>query len=153
MMWAKLWRCWLRGRKGIQPVETSVFICLQWGANDLHMVQLMPLPPIISCSSKIQNGLPFWRWLTQVVLEKRPLNRCTSSRCGASSEKCLLLWHHFLIKIVIIWTFSYTSWLNFIQIKWQIFTIELHALCHVAHNIEIIMWPQITVTSLHPMYN
>jgi len=26
--------------------------------------------PIISCSSKIQNGLPFWCRLTQVVLEK-----------------------------------------------------------------------------------
>ena len=24
---------------------TGVVICLQWGANDLHMVQLMPLPP------------------------------------------------------------------------------------------------------------
>jgi len=24
---------------------------------------------------KIQNGLPFWCQLTQVVLEKRPLNR------------------------------------------------------------------------------
>jgi len=30
--------------------------------------------PIMSCSTKIQNGLPFWCWLTQVVLEKRPLN-------------------------------------------------------------------------------
>jgi len=29
--------------------------------------------PIISCYSKIQNGLPFWCRLTQVVLEKRPL--------------------------------------------------------------------------------
>jgi len=28
---------------------------------------------IISCSSKIENGLPFWRRLTQVVLEKRTL--------------------------------------------------------------------------------
>jgi len=36
----------------------------------------MPLPPIISCFSKIQNGLPFWCRLTQVVLEKRPLNVC-----------------------------------------------------------------------------
>jgi len=46
-------------------------ICLEQGANDLHMVQLMPLPPpIISCSSKVQNGLRFWCWLTQVVLEK-----------------------------------------------------------------------------------
>jgi len=35
-----------------------VVICLEYGANDL-MVQLMPLPPIISCFSKIQNGLPF----------------------------------------------------------------------------------------------
>jgi len=35
--------------------------------------------PIISYSSKIQNGLPFWCRLTQVVLEKRPLNRCSSS--------------------------------------------------------------------------
>ena len=32
--------------------------------------------PIISCFSKIQNGLPFWCQLTQVVLEKRPLNVC-----------------------------------------------------------------------------
>ena len=49
-------------------------ICLEQGANDLHMVQLMPLPPIITCFIKIQNGLPFRCWLTQVVREKRPLN-------------------------------------------------------------------------------
>jgi len=35
--------------------------------------------PIISCSSKIQNGLLFWCQLTQVVLEKRPINWCISS--------------------------------------------------------------------------
>jgi len=35
--------------------------------------------PIISCSSKIQNGLPFWYQLTQIVLEKRPLNGYSSS--------------------------------------------------------------------------
>jgi len=34
---------------------------------------------IISCSSNIQNGLPFWCRLTRVVLEKRPLNWCSSS--------------------------------------------------------------------------
>jgi len=45
-------------------------ICLKQGANALRMVQLMPLPPIISCFTKIQNGLPFWHWFTQVVLEK-----------------------------------------------------------------------------------
>jgi len=34
--------------------------------------------PIISCSSKVQNDLPWYR-LTQVVLEKRPWNGCSSS--------------------------------------------------------------------------
>jgi len=45
-----LWCCWLGGRKGIRPVETEWWgvgsvICLEQGANDLHMIQLMPLPP------------------------------------------------------------------------------------------------------------
>ena len=42
-------------------------ISLEWGANDLHMVQLMPLPV---CVNKIQNGLSFWYQLTQIVLDK-----------------------------------------------------------------------------------
>ena len=58
---------------------TGVVICLEQDANDLHMVQLMPRPPIISCSSKMQNGLPFWCRLTKVVLEQRPLNGCSSA--------------------------------------------------------------------------
>ena len=46
-----LWCCWLGGRKGIRPVTNmewwgaGMIICLERGANDLHMVQLMPLPP------------------------------------------------------------------------------------------------------------
>jgi len=41
------------GRKVIRPVKTKwwgtgVVICLEQGANDLHMFQLMPLPPNIS---------------------------------------------------------------------------------------------------------
>ena len=40
--------------------------------------------PIISCSGKIQNGLAFWCRLTQVVLDKRPLNGCGSSVVSAS---------------------------------------------------------------------
>ena len=45
---------WLGVRKSIRPVKTTpasqwwcagVVICLQQGANDLHMAQLMPLPP------------------------------------------------------------------------------------------------------------
>jgi len=45
-----LWHCWLGVRKSIRPVKkwvmgTSVVICLECGANNLHMVKLMPLPP------------------------------------------------------------------------------------------------------------
>ena len=42
--------------------------------------------PIISCSSKIQNGLPFWCRLTQIVLEIRPLHGCSSSSSSVSSS-------------------------------------------------------------------
>jgi len=35
---------------------------------------LMHSHPNIDCFIKIQNGLPFWCRLTQVVLEKRLLN-------------------------------------------------------------------------------
>jgi len=45
-------------------------VWLERGANYLHMVQLMTLPPTMFCFSKIQNGLPFWCWLSQAVLEK-----------------------------------------------------------------------------------
>ena len=45
-----LWYCWLGVKKSIRPVKidwwgTGVVICLECGANDLHVVQLMPLPP------------------------------------------------------------------------------------------------------------
>jgi len=50
-----------------------VVICLERGAGDLYMVQLMPLPPHNLCI-KIEIGLVFLVLLTQVVLEKRPLN-------------------------------------------------------------------------------
>ena len=51
----------------------------------------MQLPPIVFCCNEIQNGLPFWCRLTQVVLEKRPLNRCV---CVYSTGKHYntLLW-------------------------------------------------------------
>ena len=47
---------------------------LERGA-DLHMSQLMPPPLTISCSSKIQIGLPFWYRLTWVVPDKGTLKR------------------------------------------------------------------------------
>ena len=49
----------------------------------------MPLPPIISCFRKIQNGVPFWCRLSQVVLEKM-LNVCVCV-CGLSRRRKTLI--------------------------------------------------------------
>jgi len=59
-----LWRCWFGGRKGIRPVKKTewwgagVVICLERGA-DLHTAQLMLMPLIVSCFSKMQIGFTF----------------------------------------------------------------------------------------------
>ena len=55
-------------------------ICLERGVDCLHMVQLMPMPsqtPSSLLSFKSRLVLPFWYWLTQVVLENRSLNGCS----------------------------------------------------------------------------
>ena len=59
-----IWQYWLGIRKSIRPVKiewwgVDVVICLEWGADCLLMVQLMPLPSqnlIISCFIYIQTG-------------------------------------------------------------------------------------------------
>jgi len=91
-----LLHCQLGIKKSIRPVKVEqwgvgVVICLQRGADCLNMVQLMPLrpqtpSPVASVKSRLV--LPFWYRLTQVVLEKRPLNGCSSS----SSSSCGLRW-------------------------------------------------------------
>jgi len=55
-----------------------VVICLESDA-DLHMVQLMPLPPTVSCFSKIQIGFTFLVPAHPGSPRQRPLNGCV---CG-----------------------------------------------------------------------
>ena len=43
---------------------------MEQGANDLHMAQLMPLPPRHLLLHENPEWLSFWCRLTQVVLEK-----------------------------------------------------------------------------------
>ena len=70
-----IWRCWLGGRKGIQPVKNWVVGCwrgylcgarcrLAYGPVDANCHSLS------LASAKSRLVLPFWYWLTQVVPEK-----------------------------------------------------------------------------------
>ena len=70
-------------------------ICLEQGADCLHMVQLMPLHPKTPssvASFKSRLLFPLWYWLSWVILDKGPLNGCNvvvSSGlryCGAFTE-------------------------------------------------------------------
>jgi len=58
-----LWCCWLGGRKGIRPVKNLVTGCsrgyLSGARCRLASAQLMPLPLIVSCFSKIQIDFTF----------------------------------------------------------------------------------------------
>jgi len=66
-------------------------ICLEPGANDLHMVQLMPLPPrrLLLCKSP--------KWFNFLVPAypgcpgKRPLNGCSSSNRVRLIEASILM--------------------------------------------------------------
>jgi len=88
----------------------GVVICLEQGADCLHMVQLMPLHPKTPsslASLKSRLVLLFCYQLTQVVLEKRLLNMCccwmsdsVAADTGTSNTEkrfsqlfyCLILW-------------------------------------------------------------
>jgi len=51
---------WQEGHPACKNLSGGVlaWLCLEQGA-DLHMAQLMPLPLIVSCFSKIQIGFTF----------------------------------------------------------------------------------------------
>jgi len=86
-----LWRCWLGGRKGIRPVKTEwwgagVVIHLERGANDLHMVQLMPLPPHHLLLQQNPEWFTFLVPAHPRCSGKMPLNGCCSSSSSGSSS-------------------------------------------------------------------
>ena len=76
-----LWRCWLGGRKGIWPVKKQSGGVLAW-LSVWSKVKTWIWPSWCHCHSlslaSLKSGLvlPFWYWLTWVVLEKGPLNGC-----------------------------------------------------------------------------
>ena len=74
-----LWRCWLGGRKGIQPVKKLSGGVLAWHSGARCRLAYGPADATHSlslASVKSRLGLLFWYQLTWVVPEKGPLNRC-----------------------------------------------------------------------------
>jgi len=83
-----LWHCWLGVKKLSDRVlawlsvwSVVQMICI-WSSNWCHCHP-------ISCFRKIQNGLPFWCQLTQVVLGKRQLNVCVYSYDDFFVKNCI----------------------------------------------------------------
>jgi len=80
-----LWRCWFDGRKGIRPVKKTGGV-LVW-LSVWSKVQTCIWPSWYHCRSlslapvKSRLVLPFWQWLTWVVLDKGPLNGCVLCVC------------------------------------------------------------------------
>ena len=83
-----LWHCWLGVRKSIQSLKIE-----WWGVGCGYLSgarsrlfayspadsTATPQPPSSLALFKPRLVLPFWYRLTQVVLEKRQLNRCSNS--------------------------------------------------------------------------
>ena len=58
----------------IERWGVGVVICLERGAECLHVVQLMPLHPQTPSSlASFKSRLVSWYWLNQVVLDKEVL--------------------------------------------------------------------------------
>ena len=97
--------------------------------------------PIISCSSKIQNGLFFWCRLTQVVLEKRPLNRCSSSSSSSSSSVSNSAVSDDLLSLCLLITISQHStcqcWSHYIA--WSQVTVCLSPACQIVHGVTLLV--------------
>jgi len=148
-----LWHCWFDIKTSIRPAKieqwgVGVVICLERGADCLHTVQLIPLPSqnlIVTCLVEIQARLvlPFWYWLTQVVLRKKPLNRCSSSvvceyYCHTDPVKSCadmqwrVMWSSLRIDICSIEQ-------QVLQLLWQAILTRLHQ----QQNTELILSPYI----------
>ena len=96
------------GRKGIRPVKTEwwvagMVICLERGA-DLHMAQLMSLPLIVSCFSKIQIGFTFLRLAHLGSPGKRAIKRV-----------CVCVFVSFCLSIMIEQDISESCGWNFVE--------------------------------------
>ena len=112
------WRCWLGGRKGIQPVKNRVVGCwrgcLGWGA-DLHIAQQMPLPLTISCSSKSILVLTFLVYFYLSGTCSPGWSRTYSRRAVKWLCVCVCAWMPFLSAAMGVTLWNSSSSRNWLQ--------------------------------------
>jgi len=83
---AVLWHCWLVIRKDIWPVKNLSDVVLVWLSVWSEMQIICTWSswrhghPTYLASAESRKILPFWCWLTQAALEKRPLSGCSTSK-------------------------------------------------------------------------
>jgi len=87
------------------------------------MVQLNPKTPSSLPSFKSRLVLPFWYWLTQVVLEKRLLNGCSSSSSSKKGKGSLSQ----------LSSIGFRSWFWFLAISLQV-TRVIHPVVSISHK-------------------
>ena len=106
-----------------KKLSVGVVICLERGADRLHMVQLMPLHPkslSYLASFKSRLGLPFGYLLFQVVMEKRLLNRCSSSICYPHSRTLKMVLTNCEIQFLLMhWLFWHQENIWPVKNEWQ----------------------------------
>jgi len=78
--------------------------------------------PVTYCSNKIQNGVPFRYRLFQVVVEKRPVNRCSVLSCdllqSLLKNRNVLSWDQWHRQDLVRWGATKLHKTFFLHIKW-----------------------------------
>jgi len=126
-----LWRCWLGGRKGTRPFKNMSGGVLVW-LSVWSNLQTCIWPSWCHCHSlslasvKSRLVLPFWYWLSRVVPEKGPLNRCVCV-CVCVCE--IDIYHIYL-------PYSHLPVLWNVKKLLHTDSKHLHHCCHLSNKIE-----------------
>ena len=148
-----LWHCWFDIKKSIRLAKLEWWVlvwlsvwsevqivCIWFSWCHCHPKTSSSLAPL-----KSRLVLPFWYWLTQAVLEKKPLNRCSSSvvceyYCHTDPVKSCadmqwrVMWSSLRIDICSIEQ-------QVLQLLWQAILTRLHQ----QQNTELILSPYINL--------
>jgi len=121
--------------KKIKGWGAAVVICLQWGANDLHTVRLMPLPRhhlLLHYKVINQNGLTFLVPVyPRVVLEKRLWNKWMSFLLSPGST--------WLTRLCLCWQHFFQDWLLWMTLKATKLATKINPVCHLVHIITTLL--------------